>query len=363
MIWPLLGLRKQSRPLPIQRLQITMAGTIALRRQEAELSFVKREQWTEQEVVGLPAGEHDYFDRKSGQLFDNQCDRNNLYDTLGKAASAFANSGGGHLILGVRDDGAIDGVPSIFSGSTTTREWLEQKLPDLLDYSLSDFRVHSVVPSQPTSIPANREIIVIDVGDSALAPHQSVRHNQYFYRSGGRSIPAPHFYLELLRQRLTNPTLDFELSSVDIDATWQHDGAIFLRLTTKVKIENTGRVAAYKWALVPRQHTGEQDRTDDYFFSGIPGSTGRMSSIRTDDTILPGCFLTETKIFGVRLRPETNDENGVRADLQALFKEMTIIFQLATETSPGKEKELHVGAALPVDKIIALLKEKAFIAA
>jgi hypothetical protein len=52
------------------------------------------EQWNEQEVQALPAGEHNYFDRKSGLLFDDLTARANLYDTLSKAVSAFANTGG-----------------------------------------------------------------------------------------------------------------------------------------------------------------------------------------------------------------------------------------------------------------------------
>ena len=68
------------------------------------MTFVKREKWTEDQVVELPAGEHDYFERKSGKLFDRN-DRNDLLDDLAKAASAFANSGGGYLILGVSDAG------------------------------------------------------------------------------------------------------------------------------------------------------------------------------------------------------------------------------------------------------------------
>ena len=62
--------------------------------------FVKQEQWTEAQAKALPPGEHDYFDRKSGLLFN---DPNKLLDALAKAASAFANSGGGHLLLGVDD--------------------------------------------------------------------------------------------------------------------------------------------------------------------------------------------------------------------------------------------------------------------
>lgn len=359
MIWPLLGINKRTNRLPVQRLRTTAVVFSSLQRQEVELSFVKREQWTEEQVGELPAGEHDYFDRKSGQLFNNSQERNNLYDVLAKAASAFANSGGGHLILGVKDDGTFDGVPKIFSGTTTTREWLEQKVPGFLDYALVDFRVHTVVRANLSVIPASRDLIIIDFGDSSLAPHQSRRHGQYFHRSGGHSIPAPHFYLELLRQRLTNPSLDFKLQSVDVDGAWRHEGSLILRIDALFNVENTGRIAAYKWALVARTLGNvPEDRGDDYLFGIIPGAPGRDSSIRIDDTILPGCGSNEHKIFGVRLRPTTDDEQGMRAELTAMLANMTLTLQLATEMSPGKSKEVAIGALFSIDKAIAFLKAK-----
>lgn len=162
---------------------------------------VKRERWTEEEVLSLP-DEHDFFDRKSGRLLS---DKNGFNLAVGKALSAFANSGGGHLLLGVKDDGLFDGVPEM-QGGTTTREWLEQKIPNLVIYPLQDFMVHQVVPSSPSSIPAGKVLIVIDVGDSDLAPHQNAADHIYYCRVGSHSIPASHFYLQTLWRREIYPT-------------------------------------------------------------------------------------------------------------------------------------------------------------
>jgi hypothetical protein len=299
MIWPSLGLRKKESPSAAERRRSLVSVATALQRQEMDLTFVKRPEWTEDQIASLPAGEHDYFERKSGALFD-AADRNPLYDTLAKAASAFSNSGGGHLVLGVRDDGTFDGVPAVITGRTKTRDWLEQKIPDLLDYRLGDFRVHTAILSAPTQIQAGRELIVIDFGDSALAPHQSTKTHTYYYRSAGRAVPAPHFYLELLRQRLTNPALDFELCGLEFDA-WEHEGMIMVRVDAKFSIENTGRVAAYKWALQIRKASMVTERAEDYLIGGsLPGASGHATSIRIDDTILPGCTLVEGKVFGLR---------------------------------------------------------------
>jgi hypothetical protein len=163
----------------------------------------KRDSWTEDQVLALPLGEPDAFDRKSGRLLSKP----NFEEDLGKALSAFANSGGGHLLLGVEDDGTFDGVPWMTKkGRTTTREWLEQKIPALLDRPLQDFKVHEVVPSSPSGIPAGQVVIVIDVGDSNLAPHQNASNRIYYHRVGGHSLPAPHFYLDILWRRVTFPT-------------------------------------------------------------------------------------------------------------------------------------------------------------
>jgi hypothetical protein len=147
-------------------------------------------------------GEHDYFERKSGALLAKE----NYRDSLGKAVSAFANSGGGHLVLGVQDDGRFDGMDEFHkAGRIKTRDWLEQIIPNLVIYPLKDFRVHEVEPSTPSLIPAGRIVVVIDIADSRFAPHQSEHTKLYYYRAGGRSEPAPHFYLETLRGREKYP--------------------------------------------------------------------------------------------------------------------------------------------------------------
>jgi hypothetical protein len=228
----------------------TRSTVAALARQDAYGSIVKRERWTEQDLEGLPADEHDYFERKSGELFQ---DSQTLLGALAKAVSAFANSGGGHIVLGVRDDGTPDGVPPM-RGSTATRDWLEQKVPYLVNYPLSDFRVHVVERSTPSRVPPDRQVIVIDVGDSALAPHQcdhdgeGARRHIYYHRRAGRSEPAPHFFLELLRQRLVSPVLEAELTDCEAwRGTRTPDGAVFVGSRAQFVVRNVGRVAAYNW--------------------------------------------------------------------------------------------------------------------
>ena len=172
---------------PIQRLRSIRLADYTLSRQRKDLNIVKRERWTEAELEDLPAEEPDVFERKAGKLFEDQ---GKFLGSVAKALSAFANSGGGSLIIGAEDDGTPDGLPPLVGG-TSIRDWIEQKVPHLLDYPLSDFRVHTVDKSEPSRIPAGREVIVIDVGDSAAAPHQSKSENIYYRREGGDQNVLP----------------------------------------------------------------------------------------------------------------------------------------------------------------------------
>jgi hypothetical protein len=325
------------------------------------MSAVKRERWTEADVDALPAGEHDYFERKGGKLFDRTEDL--LLAKVAKAISALANSGGGHLLLGVENDGAVDGVPPVYKGKTATRDWLEQVVPHLVDYPLADFRVHVVEPRPEASrIPPGRQVIVVDVGDSAMAPHQCMRSGAdahayvYYRRQAGTSHPAPHFYVELLRQRLVSPVLEASASGVRILTMESAEDGVFAILGLQFIIHNVGRVAAYRWELQLVRASGlDEYRREDYCVLG-PAFRPIAGTVRTeypispsldslvgsarDPTILPDCVDVEELEFGVLLRAKT--PNGFTADIDRMLSPLRIAYRLATETSPGEIQEVAI---------------------
>lgn len=325
---------------------------------------IKRTNWNEADIDALPLGEHDLFERKSGLVFNNTGE---LLGKLAKTVSALANSGGGHILLGVDDGGVPDGVPP-YQGRTAVRDWLEQKIPNLVSYPLSDFRVH-VVERDPASsrIPVGTEVIVIDVGDSPLAPHQCMHggggasKHTYYYRQAGRSEPAPHFYLELLRQRLVNPVLEFSVEELVLEDAYKSSNAIFLETRLRFGISNTGRVTAYKWALllknignIPDGRGGDyRDRTADY-----PIKKGRSRGVRMDDTLLPGCTLSEYRDLGVFLRPSEPTSEALKADIKGMLAGIRLTCQMATETSPGEATELEIADVVGVDLVAAFVASK-----
>jgi hypothetical protein len=354
-------MQSNSRGRKAHQSQSTRLREYLLDRQRKELNEVKREKWPEFDLDSLPAEEPDKFDRKAGMLFDDQ---DNFLTSVAKALSAFANSGDGSLIIGVNDDGTPDGLP-LTVGRATMRDWIEQKIPHLLEYPLSDFRVHTVIKDTPSRIPVDRNVIVVDVGDSAAAPHQSKRDNKYFYRVGGRSLPAPHFYLELLRQRLSNPSLEFSLYKIDTVDAYEHDNGIFVEAKLLFEIKNVGRVASYNWNLRPREFNNTREdvfseRKKDYYFAvaDYPVKKGRSSGIPINTTILPGCEYFESCDFGFQLRPKEHTTNAVREDIKALLSDTTLFYKLATETSPGELVSIALSSRLDVDALESAVHEK-----
>jgi hypothetical protein len=312
---------------------------------------MKKELWTEAELIALSQEENDAFERKSGRLSE---DTGKFLDALAKALSAFANSGGGHLIIGVEDDGSLTGIDP-FLKKEPIRDWLEQKIPGLLDYALSDFRVHTVVPAADTNIPEGKIVIVVDVGDSALAPHQSKRDKFYYHRSAGRSVPASHFYLDLLRQRLASPDLKFHIDDVSVVNSKEYEEGIFVYFKVKFIVENCGRVAAYKWGLTPRSLHHPDNKIFPFVFFGennFPVLKSENSSISIDDTILPGHSRYHTEEIGITFRPERKDEEAIERSLVHVVRDLGVTYKLATEMSPGEPTLISIFEKLNINKCL-----------
>jgi hypothetical protein len=251
-----------------------------------------RQQWTETDVLALPAGEHDWFERKAGALYDPK-DLGGIRGALAKALSAFANTGGGSLVLGIEDNGTtFDGLPRMH-GSTSTREWIEQVVPNLVLYPLVEFRVHEVQPDPTTSaIPSGRVVIVVDVGDSSAAPHQcdygggGAHKYVYYMRQGGHSVPAPHRVVELIRQRLTAPMLTAELLGFRLRkaAIIEGAGAAFAHVEVVMQLPTRGGLPLTSGSCRPRTSRVTPrvaTETSSGGVSGFPSTTRRAAFAST----------------------------------------------------------------------------------
>jgi hypothetical protein len=196
--------------------------------------------WDEEYILAsLPIGEFDWFEAKGSKVIKpeaKEVDR----ELLSKAISAFVNSGGGILVLGIKQLGKgwqIDeeGIPTQI-GRTSTKEWLEDIIPNLVELPLRTFNVYEAKKSAENSIaPPGRAIFIIEIGESDAAPHQAI-DKIYYGRVGGKSRPLGHRFVMDILGRRRDPIIGMDFAYV-LDTKL---GVYFLEILMK----NTGRVYA-----------------------------------------------------------------------------------------------------------------------
>ena len=316
----------------------------------------KQAQWTEAAVVALPRGEHDRFERKGYIVLEQ------LSGQLGKPLAAFANAaGGGHLILGVQDDGTLDGVPAM-KGKTPTREWLEQLIPARCDPALPDFRVHEVVPVVPSAIPPARVVLVIDVSESR-ANHQSTEDLRFYQRVGGRSVPMTAQQLDARRKRLEQPALVGRVDRVVLVQAYPHEGGVFVELTIVVYTKNIGPVSAPRWQFVPEGiHHLNHARRADYFGDrrAYPPHSRSGFIPRGDRTLFPSGPGRDDEIdLGLHLRLDSMDAAAIRAELDVMLPPtIALQFKVAHDTDGGTSTMALLAPAVDRDALLAAIMKQ-----
>jgi len=214
-------------------------------------------QWIEDDVLSLPQSENDTFERKGSKLLDltlSQVKEGHVLDELAKQLSAFGNAGGGQIIYGITNTGAVDngGIARVLKGQQSTKEWLEDVIPILTDYEIVGCNVYEIPPKGSGSLLSpDKSIYVVNVPDSERAPHQSTRDLKYYIRLGGKSLPASHRLIEDIRNRSTYPKLEVQnLRIVGAAGSPVAGGTVGLKSQLGVSISisfivrNNGRVRA-----------------------------------------------------------------------------------------------------------------------
>ena len=157
----------------------------------------------------LPPDEDDLWELKSAKLLEPS-NKGELKKELGKQVSAFANSGGGYIVFGVGDKTRVLEACPDKVGRQPMGDYLSNMVEQSVDYPVSNYQIFRMAFDSDSS----KGIYLIRIEDSPAAPHQAKDERQYYYRIFGHSKPAPHFHLELLRQRQTKCIVVPKIESV-----------------------------------------------------------------------------------------------------------------------------------------------------
>ena len=142
-----------------------------------------------------------------------------------KTISAFANSNGGILIFGVRDnDHELIGLTNPIKDSEEISKLINNKIEPLPRYELNSFTKNA------------KTFIEVKVGDGPKTPYYYISdgRKEAFIRSGNESIPAPKHILENLILKGQNTTFDELPSGINIkEASFTLLNATLIKETDK----------------------------------------------------------------------------------------------------------------------------------
>jgi schlafen family protein len=156
--------------------------------------------WTEGELLGLIT---------SGQEENIQLDFKKTIDTTDKAktelskdVSAFANTIGGHIIIGMDEDGQATHKAAAITPldpGAVSKEWLEQVINSRIHPRLS-VRIH---PVDLLSTALGKVAYVLEIPESGTA-HQASDH-RYYRRYNFQSVPMEDYEVRQAMNRASRP--------------------------------------------------------------------------------------------------------------------------------------------------------------
>jgi hypothetical protein len=145
-------------------------------------------------LADLPSRENDKFEFKGSKISDSELKRE-----LGKAMSAFANSGGGIFVAGVDDDGNADGGLSKQVGKQDRREWADKIIAGVEPTPQYERDLISDDAGRGT-FNADHTALVVTVPASETGPHMAP-DGRYYIRAGAHTVRARNFIVEALWAR------------------------------------------------------------------------------------------------------------------------------------------------------------------
>lgn len=196
-----------------------------------------------------------YLDYKHGDLLK---DENKSQKTIREYVSAFANSAGGILIIGVRES---EGIPQEITGCQNHKgnlsEWASRCLTPIANYLVPTPRFHVV--DHP-----NGQILVCAVQRSlSLVPIGSSEKIIYYFRLHDQTLQAPDYLMaDILLGRRQHPNFEIKealLTNFHIESNSNYPSRD-LKIETMFRVENTGIVWAddSQWGVIYLAYQNEQ---------------------------------------------------------------------------------------------------------
>jgi hypothetical protein len=194
------------------------------------------------DLSNLPSREDDRLEFKSSLIGFTD-----LQKRIERAASAFWNTGGGTLIVGVNDCGKSDGGIPVLKGNQPIRAWVDLIIEGVKPTGKYDVRLWE--HGSTGSINPDHCVLGIEFAESRDLPHMAPDHN-YYIRAGEHTHSASHYIVEALwaRRRSIRPVLMHTVRFNPNGSAWVQLGVVALNDVPALDVSLTLDPVPKLWA-------------------------------------------------------------------------------------------------------------------
>jgi hypothetical protein len=267
------------------------------------------------------------------------------FNELAKDVSAFANSAGGSIILGIEEKkeiikdkkGKKIGI-KIFPGKITwgkpslTKEQIEQGLRGKIHYWIEGLRIIPIRKSERSGY----VIFLIDIPQSENPPHMVSPLHRYYKRLNFEAVPMEHYEIADFFGKRRKPFLKLNLEFLEVEEIQKIEEIQNLEYKFRLRfyILNQGKAIAKYTRFTATFENLEILNIEKGDFQRIDDLRGNKPSTQFDSTGIFYPTPTRTRIGEIVFRVKNNAEkikiyyNLIAEDMD-LFQD-TIIFDINT---------------------------------
>ena len=138
---------------------------------------------------------------------------------IAKDVSSFANSAGGYIVYGIKEDNHVADSLSFIDGNEITKEWLEQVIQTRIQRKIEGLKV---IPIR-FNLDIRQSIYVIRIPESSQAPHMT-SDKKFYKRFNFEAVQMEEYKIRNLYNRKDRTKLIINNITTSIETEVENEG-------------------------------------------------------------------------------------------------------------------------------------------